>query len=90
MGDDIQRKSIKDVIPKIYKRQFLEACLFGWIRSAKTFIPTITTEQAIQAFYKDQDITEEDYPVSSARTDYNRMTREYYASQKTDNEEEEQ
>lgn len=71
-------KSIKQRIPKIYKRQWLEAVLFGWIRANKTIIPSITIEQAVESFYKDQDITEYDYPMSDCISTYQRMTREFY------------
>lgn len=74
---------MKQIIPKLYKRQWLEGVLFGWIRANKTLIPSMTIEQAIQSFYKDQDITEEDFPLTDCLTTYQRMTREYYDAQKS-------
>lgn len=86
MEGDLQRKSLKQIIPKLYKRQWLEGVLFGYIRACKTIVPSITIEQAIQQFYKDQDITEEDFPMTDCLTTYQRMTREYYDSQKSQTE----
>lgn len=83
MADDIQHQSLKQSINRIYKRQWLEGVLFGWIRAHKTIIPSVTIEQAIQSFYKDQDITEEDFPMTDCTTIYRRMTKEYYDSKKT-------
>lgn len=81
--DSFQRKSLKQIIPKIYKRQWLESALFGWIRACKTLVPSITLEQAIQSFYKDQDISEEDFPMADCVTTYTRMTKEYHDSRKS-------
>jgi hypothetical protein len=79
---DIQHKSLKQIIPKIYKRQWLEGVLFGWIRANKTLVPSITIEQAVKSFYKDQDISEDDFPMADCITTYQRMTKEYYESLK--------
>lgn len=83
MEDDLQRKSLKQVIPKLYKRQFLEGVLFGWIRAQKALVPSITIEQAVESFYKDQDITEDEFPLTDCRTTYHRMTSEYHKSKKS-------
>ena len=83
MGGNIQRQPLNKVIPKIYKRQWLEGVLFGWIRAHKTLVPSASVEQAIKSFYKDQDITEGEFPMQTCRTVYKRMTNEYYNSQKT-------
>ena len=88
MADDLQRKSLKQIIPKIYKRHWLEGVLFGWIRGQKTLVNSVTIEQAIQSFYKDMDISEDDYPLQDCKTTYKRMTQEFYDNQKKPNSEE--
>lgn len=74
---------LKKSIPKIYKRHWLEAVLWGWIRAQKVLVESITIEQSILSFYKDLGITEEEYPLADCFTTYKRMTREFYDSQKT-------
>lgn len=84
--DGVQHKSVKQSIQKIYKRQWLEGVLFGWIRAQRTLVPSVTIEQAIQSFYKDLDITPDDFPTADCVTTYTRMTKELYESQKSNKE----
>lgn len=75
--------TLKQNIPKIYKRQFLEAFLFGWIRGQKTLVESLTVQQSIEAFYKDTGIDESEFPIKDCFNVYNRMTQENYDSIKT-------
>ena len=79
----IQPKSLKQSVNKIYKRQWLEGVLFGWIRAQKTLIASITIEQSILSFYKDLDITESDFPMADCYSTFMRMSKEFLDSQKT-------
>jgi len=79
--------SLKQNIPKIYKRQFLEAFLFGWIRGQKTLVESLTVQQSIEAFYKDTGIDESEFPIKDCFNVYNRMTKENYDSKKGTTEE---
>jgi len=75
--------NLKQSIPKIYKRQFLEALLFGWIRGQVTLVPAVTLEQSIKGFYKESKINEDDWPLRDCLTTYHRMVKELYKSEQT-------
>ncbi len=81
--DGVQHKSLKQSVNKIYKRQWLEGVLFGWIRAQKTLIESVTFEQSVLLFYKDLGIDEQDFPMADCITTYTRMQKEFYDSQKT-------
>ena len=82
MADDIRVTPLKDVVPKIYKRRFQDALLYGFIRGQITVLNQITIEKSIFCFYKEFDINEDDYPLSACKTTYNRMMKEFYENEK--------
>ena len=84
MGGDIQGKSLKDVIPKLHKRQFCDVALYGFIRGQLALLPNVTIEQAITGFYKEFNITEDDLSRQTCRTTYHRMVKEFYENEKSE------
>lgn len=85
MEGDIQPKSLKQAIPKIYRRDLIEKVLFGWVQGQRVLVQSRTIEEAIRHFYKYTGFTESDISIESAKTTYKRMVKEYYDSQKTGN-----
>lgn len=83
LEDDLQHSTLKQAIPKIHKRLFLEGVLFGWIRGQKKLVPALTIEKSIYSFYDDSDITEKDWPLQDCKTTYKRMTKEFFDEKKT-------
>lgn len=83
LEDDIHSATLKKALPKIYKRSWLDACLFSWVRAQKNLVPNISIDKAIARFYKEFDITESDYPLRDCQTTYTRMNQEYYDAQKS-------
>ena len=73
----------KKKIQSLYKRGHLETALFSWINCAKYIFPSTSVESAINGFYKFYHITEEEYPMATARQTYYRMQKELTEIERT-------
>ena len=78
LENNIPIRSIKKTIPKIYKRTFLDAALFSWIKAQKDLIPNISIDQSIEKFRSHWSLTEDDWSSSDMRVTYNRITKEFF------------
>jgi len=73
----------KKSIESLYKRGHVETALFSWINCAKYIFPNTSVETAINSFYKFYGITEEQYPMGTARQNYYRMLKELNITKNT-------
>lgn len=83
MGTDVRGTNLKGAIPKIYKRQWLDAALFGWVSGQKNLLPSVTIDQCIEMFMKHFDLSEDDISHGTCRQTYNRMVTEMYDDRKS-------
>lgn len=66
------------VIPKIYQRTAEDLGLFFWVKGQMRIVPTITLAQAIDSYFKFNEIDPGLWDINSARLTYMRMQKEFY------------
>jgi len=66
----------KKIIPAIYKRGHLETLMFGHVNCLRYNFPSTSVDKAIQQFQKYYNISEDDYPLKTARRTFYRMNEE--------------
>lgn len=64
-------------IPKIYKRNTTDLLLFGYVSGIKTAMPSMTVRDCIKLFQDEFNLTEDDYPLETARFYYYSMLKEF-------------
>lgn len=64
-------------VPKLYKRKAIDLLMFGFVEGMKAALPSLTIQECIIMFQKKINVCDNQYPVESARTVYNRMQKEY-------------
>lgn len=74
-----KEKSYLELIPRIYKRNYLDLAMYFFVEAQRQIVPAITIEQGICNFYRYCRINE--FNLDSAMTTYNRMKHEYYSSE---------
>lgn len=70
-------------IPKFWKRNQVEALMYGYVSAFLLNFPLVSVEKALVKFYEDFKIDEDEWPLETARKTYNRMKAEYFESIKT-------
>ena len=75
-----RNKSYIGIVERIYRRNFTDVGMFFWVESIRSYIPTVTIEQAIYGYFKY--LCVDDFNIESAMATYSRMKKEYYESQK--------
>lgn len=69
-GRDVHLKSL---IPKIYRSQWLEACLYGWMSALQYCDEDQSMENNAKAFQAYFNLSEDDYPTLTLKTQFARM-----------------
>lgn len=85
MNKGLPQERVKISIPKMFKRQALDNLLFGFIEGMKAALPSLTINECIEMFQYKFDLSEDEYPLRSAWQTYNRMTKEYFDTKRTNN-----
>lgn len=70
-------KPIERIIPAMYKKKAIDQLLFGFVQGAQAALETVSTEEAILMFLKAYNLSEDDYPLRSARRTVERMKTDY-------------
>ena len=65
-------------IPKLYKRTALDLIMYGYVRGLRKALPSMTIEKCLILFQKENCLSEDQYPIRSARVVYQRMQKEEY------------
>jgi len=64
-------------IPKLYKRKAIDLLMFGFVEGMKAALPSLTIQECLIQFQRRTRLSDNQYPLESARTVYNRMQKEY-------------
>lgn len=64
-------------IPKFHRRKAFDLMMFGYVEGVKAALPTLSVMECLIMFARSNNLTEEEYPLESARSTYNRMKKEY-------------
>lgn len=72
-------------ITKFHKRDSVEKIMFGWVHSLRVNI-SCSVESALKTFIKYNELDEKEFNIKSLAVTYNRMVKEYYGEQKTQDE----
>lgn len=83
MADNLQPVNLRDRIGKIYKRQWLDSVLFGWITGQRRLLPSVSVRQSIDMFLAHHGLTYDDLSMEDCERTYNRMNNEFFDAQKT-------
>lgn len=67
-------------IPKLYRRTALDLIMYGYVRGVKRALPSMTIEKSLLLFQKENHLSEDQYPIRSARITYQRMQKEEYCN----------
>ena len=70
--------SAKSLIPKIYKRGFLDVSLFSFVAGIQKVLPTVPTSKAIQIYKSYFDMEEDELNDTTALSIIQRMKEEFY------------
>lgn len=70
------------LIPKLYRRNYLDVALFNWIEGQRRLFRSVTIEQSIDLFAKHYGIA--NHNPQSMRVTYNRMQQEFIELQKSE------
>lgn len=73
----MEHEHISISIPKIYRRSSLDMLMFGFVEGMKAALPSLTIQECLIMFQKKTNLSDDQYPLESARTIYNRMQKEY-------------
>lgn len=82
LNNEKQRKSltptVKNLIPKIYQKGFIEISLFSFIAGIRKVLPSVSTISAIRIYKEYFEIEEEELNDSSAQSIIQRMNTDFY------------
>lgn len=67
-------KRINGLIPEIYKKNYETISMFFWVEAQKNILPTITTKQSIEKYFK---FVGQDIDIEVAHTTYCRLKKEF-------------
>jgi len=70
-------KPIEKKIPALFRRNSLDHMMFGFVHGVRNVLPSTSIKEAVSLFMSTQDLTEDDYPLTSAMTIFNRMNKEF-------------
>ena len=71
-------------VPKLYRKTALDMIMFGFINGMKKALPSMTVKDCILMFQKENDLSEDEFPLHSARVTYQRMQNESWANCKSE------
>jgi hypothetical protein len=63
-------------IQRLLRYDKLDALMFGYVMGVK-ILPSVTTRKAIEMFMSDFNLTEDDYPLDCAISQFSRMFESY-------------
>lgn len=64
-------------VPKLYRRKAVDLFMFGFVEGMKSALPSLTIQECLIQFQRRTRLSDNQYPLESARTVYNRMQKEY-------------
>jgi len=70
------------MIHKFHKRKLYESMMFAYVLGIRRALPAVTIEHSLILFQKEFCMTEEEFPIDSAKVIFHRMMQEYYDYQK--------
>ena len=75
-------KHISISVPKMYRRNSLDLIMFGFVEGMKAALPSLTIQECLIMFQRKASLSDNEYPLESARMAYYRMQKEYTESNK--------
>lgn len=72
-------------LTKFHKRDSVEKIMFGWVHGLRMTV-SCSVETAMQSFINNNELDDKEFNIKSLAVTYNRMVKEYYGEQKTQNE----
>ena len=70
-------KPIEERIPALYRRSAIDQMMFAFVQGCRKTLVTLTIQEGIKMFMETYGLTDDDYPVETARTTFFRMQKEY-------------
>lgn len=79
-------KYLQNVIPNLYRREVLHVMIFTFIDTYKFVHPSVTLEEAAQAFMKRHKVNEDEYGMNTIVHTYLRVQKDLHDSERFYNE----
>jgi len=73
-------KEIEGLIPKIYRRSYIDTSMFWYVLGQRDIMPAISIEKAIYNYFRRAGIN--DFNIESALVTFTRLQKEYYEATK--------
>jgi len=64
-------------IEKFYKYKAVDIMLFAWVSCLEKNLPAVNQTKAIENFLAWMGLSEDDYPLDSAKVTYSKMKKDY-------------
>lgn len=74
---------IKKLIPDLHREDYLKVSLYSWVKAQTSALPSLSVTKAVENFLKANDISEDEYPLQAARSDFYRTQKKDIDNQKT-------
>lgn len=72
-----KEKDCLEVIPKIYKRNYLDITMFAYVNGVIQTVPGVTIKQALLRYMNWIGVTEDTYNLESALSQFTLMKKEF-------------
>ena len=72
-----KEKPFEKKIDAFYKKNSIDIMMFGWVASITEVLPAVSITQAIEMFKKWVELSDDDYPTSSAKIIYSRIKQNF-------------
>lgn len=72
-----KEKPFEKKIDAFYKKNCIDIMMFGWVTSITEVLPAVDITHAIEMFKKWVELSDDDYPTSSAKIIYSRIKQNF-------------
>lgn len=79
-----KEKPYEKKINAFYKKNSIDLMMFSWVTAVTKILPAVTRSQAIDMFMAWIELSEDDYPMNSAKITYSRIKQNFIWRKKDD------